>query len=180
MKVLRNIIGGLVGLAVVLFGIGFALPSDAHVERATTINASSSEVYDLISNFEAWEKWSPWAAIDPDAKMTITGSGLGQTMAWSSDNPQVGKGSQEIIELDPNRHLKTHLEFDGQGVAEATFDLVTEDDATRVVWSLDSHMSEDMPVYFKPINNYLGLLLDSLVGKDYETGLANLKQVAEG
>ncbi|NJL47587.1 MAG: hypothetical protein HC929_08995 [Leptolyngbyaceae cyanobacterium SM2_5_2] len=46
------------------------------------------------SDFHSWEAWSPWATLDPKAEMTITGTGLGQTMTWASDNPQVGQGSQ--------------------------------------------------------------------------------------
>ncbi|NET50805.1 MAG: SRPBCC family protein [Merismopedia sp. SIO2A8] len=189
MKRLRTILIGLLGFATVLLGIGFALPSTAHVERSITISAEPAAVFALISDFEAWGQWSPWAELDPDAQLTIDGSGLGQTMAWSSDNPQVGQGQQEIVELERDRHLKTHLEFEGQGIADATFDLnptlnETEEgvlsNGTEVIWSLDSNLSKDIPLVFKPINNYLGLLLDGLIGQDYERGLANLKRIAEG
>ena len=187
MKRWQSILIGLVGFGVVFWGIGFILPSTAHVERDITIDAAPSTVYELVSDFKQWGQWSPWAKIDPNARLKITGSGLGQTMAWASENPQVGQGQQEIIELERDRHLKTHLEFEGQGVADATFELTPElneadgivTNGTKVVWSLDSNLSDEAPFIFKPINNYLGLLLDSLVGKDYETGLANLKQIAE-
>lgn len=188
MKRWQSITFGIVTAGLVLFGLGFALPSTAHVERNITIEAPPEEVYALISDFKQWGQWSPWASIDPEAQLTITGAGLGQTMIWASDNPQVGQGQQEIIDLKRDRYLKTHLEFEGQGVADATFELmptVVDTDgvitnSTEVVWSLDSSISEDAPFIFKPLNNYLGLLLDSLVGKDYETGLANIKRVIEG
>ena len=112
--------------------------------------------------------------------MTITGSGIGQKMAWASENPQVGNGTQEIVEIESPRHLKTQLEFDGQGVANATFDLTPENGATRVIWSLDTDMRKGISVWMQPINTYLGFLMDSMVGKDYEQGLKNLKDVVEG
>ena len=188
MKRWQQVLLGIATAGLILFGIGFALPSTAHVERGIIIDAPPEDVYPLISDFSQWGQWSPWASIDPDAQMTITGSGLGQTMVWASENPQVGQGQQEIIDLKRDRYLKTHLEFEGQGVADAAFALtptVTDTDgvitnSTEVVWSLDSSISEEAPFIFKPLNNYLGLLLDSLVGKDYETGLANLKRVVEG
>jgi len=31
----------------------------------------------------------------------------------------------------------------------------------------------------QPIGNYLGLMMDGMVGADYERGLANLERVAE-
>ncbi|MEM9219552.1 MAG: SRPBCC family protein [Cyanobacteria bacterium P01_F01_bin.150] len=182
----RNLIR-LVSLLIVFWSVGFALPSTAHVERDIIINAPPAEVYELISDFKQWGQWSPWARLDPEVELAISGSGLGQTMMWASDNPQVGSGQQEIIELERDRQLKTHIEFDGQGVANATFELtaaLNETDGvvtkgTKVVWSLDSTVNDKAPFFFKPINNYFGLLLDSLVGKDYETGLANIKQIAE-
>lgn len=187
MKRWQSIVLGLVSVGLVLFGIGFALPSTAHVERNITIDAPPADVYALISDFNQWDQWSSWAKLDPEAQVTISGTGLGQTMVWASDNPQVGHGQQEIIELEGDRHLKTHLEFEGQGVADATFELtpiVTETDdletnGTQVVWSLDSPVGEDTPLVLKPLNNYVGLLLDFMVGKEYETGLANLKAIAE-
>ena len=60
--------------------IGFALPSHVHVERQTTIQATPDRVFARVGDFRQWEAWSPWANIDPDADMHISGSGLGQTM----------------------------------------------------------------------------------------------------
>ena len=111
--------------------------------------------------------------------MTVTGSGLGQKMIWASDDPEVGEGSQEITALEAPTFLKTHLEFNGQGIADASFELIPGDGVTEVVWSLDSDMREGVPVLAQPISTYFGFAMDSMVGKDYETGLQNLKAVVE-
>ena len=180
MSLLKKIVGALLGLVVVLFGAGFLLPSNVHVERELMINAAPANVFALVSDFEAWDAWSPWAKIDPAAEMTITGSGIGQKMAWASQNPQVGNGSEEIVAMEPPRYLKTQLEFDGQGVANAEFKLTPENGATQIIWSLDTDMREGVSVWMQPINTYLGFFMDSLVGKDYEQGLKNLKDLVEG
>lgn len=181
MSLLKKALGALLGLLVVAFGVGFALPSDVHVERAITIDAPSEQVFAQISDLKAWDAWSPWAKIDPNAQMTVTGAGVGQTMVWSSENPQVGNGSQEVTALEAPNLLKTHLAFDDQGVADATFNLTSDDEgATQVTWSLDSSMGEDMPVYMQPVNAYMSLFMNVMLGKDYETGLQNLKEVVEG
>ncbi len=113
MSFLKKSAGVIAALIILVIGAGFLLPSTVHVERGITINASPEAVYALVGNFKQWEGWSPWAKLDPDTEMTITGSGLGQTMTWSSEDPQVGQGSQEIVDLEPPYWVKTHLEFGG-------------------------------------------------------------------
>jgi uncharacterized protein YndB with AHSA1/START domain len=180
MSILRNLLITLIGIVVVAVGVGFLLPSQVHVEREIVINARPAEVFALVSDFHAWDAWSPWANLDPDATMEIQGTGLRQTMTWASDNPQVGQGSQTIVSLEAPRALTTHLDFGDRGVADATFTLTPEEGKTHVVWSLDSDMRESVPLLKQPINTYFGFLMDAMLGKDYETGLQNLKKLAEG
>ncbi len=179
MSLLKKIAGVLFGLVAILFSVGFLLPSAVHVERSVLINAEPAEVFDLVSNFNAWDAWSPWAQLDPDANMEIIGSGIGQTMFWSSENPEVGEGSQVIVNLESPRYLKTHLNFGDRGVADASFTLTPDNGATQIVWSLDTDMREGVPLFLQPVTTYLGFLMDGMVGEDYEMGLQNLKTVAE-
>ena len=179
MSWLKRILGLLASLLVVVVIIGLILPSQVHVERKITINARPQKIYPLISNFQQWDKWSPWAKLDPEAEFTLVGRGLRQKMSWSSDDPRVGKGSQEIMALDAPKHIKTHLDFGQQGMADASFDLISENGATEVTWSLDTDMRAGVPVYMKPFSAYLGFFMDSMIGKDYEQGLKNLQELVE-
>lgn len=162
-----------------LFALGFILPGHVHVERQITIQANPDRVFALVGDLEQWNAWSPWVKIDPNADMQISGSGIGQTMVWSSQHPQVGSGSQEITALEEPRYLRTHLEFDGQGQADATIAIGPLEDMTRVTWSLDTDVRKGVPLLLKPVSAYFGLLMDSTVGRSYETGLRNLKTVIE-
>ncbi|MEM8714920.1 MAG: SRPBCC family protein [Cyanobacteria bacterium P01_A01_bin.3] len=162
-----------------LVAIGFALPGHVHVERQIAISAPPDRVFALVGDLQQWNAWSPWANIDPDADMQVSGSGLGQTMVWSSQHPEVGSGSQVIIELVESRYLRTHLEFDGQGQADATISLEPTVDGTQVTWALDSDMRQDAPVWMTPVSPYLGLMVKTSVGRSYETGLQNLKVAIE-
>ena len=166
-------------VAVTVIG-GFVLPSTVHVERQALINASPDEVFAEVSDFNKWEDWSPWAKIDPDATMTITGKGLGQKMAWASDNPEVGNGTQEITQLEAPRLLKTHLDFGDMGMSDAMFTLEPSEGKTLVTWGLDTDMREGVPLLQQPISTYFGFLMDKMVGSQYEEGLASLKKVVEG
>lgn len=179
MKPLMRLVGLVVGLVGLAFGLGFVLPSTVHVEREITINTPPETIFALVSDFRQWDAWSPWASLDPDASLTITGSGIGQTMTWSSDNPQVGSGTQEVVELERPIYLKTHLTFAGQGESDAAFTLIPDHDVTRVRWSLDTDSREGVPLWQQPIATYFGFALDSMLGSTYETGLQNLKALAE-
>ena len=179
MSILLKIVSIFAGVITLLMGVGFTLPGQAHVERDILIGAPAAEVFPYISDFRAWENWSPWAKIDPNAEFTLSGSGLGQRMEWASDNADVGHGSQEVISFEAPSSMKTHLEFEGQGVADATFSLEESNGQTRVSWSLDSNMSENTPLLLKPISNYFAAMMDSLVGPQYEAGLASLKNLVE-
>ena len=171
-------------LAAIIFLGGFILPSQVHVERATVINAPASAIFAEVSDFNEWRKWSPWANIDPDADYRLEGQGVGQTMTWASDNPDVGSGKQTITQLASPRLIKTSLDFGDMGVSEATFTLEPVDNKTedkiRVTWSLDTDMRESVPLLSRPMSTYFGFFMDSMVGSKYAEGLENLKAVVEG
>lgn len=180
MNLIKKIAGFALVLVALVIGGGYVLPSTVHVEREIVVDAPPDQVYALISDFNAWDGWSPWAKLDPNAEMTVSGTGLGQTMSWDSENPQVGHGTQSIVAMDAPKSFKTHLEMGDMGRADAAFTLQPEADQTRVVWSLDTDMREGVAPLKQPINTYFGFLMDSMLGSDYEIGLQNLKDLAEG
>ena len=91
----------------------------------------------------------------------------------------VGKGSQEIIALDAPKQMKTHLDFGSQGMADASFALISANGLTNVTWSLDTDLRAGVPLYLKPFSAYLRFFMDSLIGQDYEHGLMNLRELVE-
>lgn len=121
MSLLKKIAFGLLAVVAVMFLGGFVLPSQVHVERQALIDASADKIFAEVSDFNNWQAWSPWANIDPDSTLMISGSGVGQTMTWTSENPEVGSGTQEVIELDSPRRVKNHLDFGDMGESDTTF-----------------------------------------------------------
>ena len=149
------------------------------MERRLLISAPPTEIVPKVSDLNQWEDWSPWAKMDPNAEIAISGAGVGQTMEWHSEDPDVGNGTQEIIDLESPSYVSTHLDFGDQGMADATLKLTPQDDGTLVSWTLDSDMRAGVPTVMQPISTYFGFLMDSMIGKDYEQGLSNLKVLAE-
>jgi Polyketide cyclase / dehydrase and lipid transport len=175
MKILRGLFFVLLGLVALFFVTGVFLPQTAHVERSMTTMASPATVYGLVDGFKRFNEWSPWAQLDPATKYTYSGpeTGVGARMEWVSANPDVGSGSQEVIDIESGRRVTHRLDFGMDNPTTSTIRLEPDGTGTRVIWSLDTDFSGSL------VGRYFGLALDRMVGPDYEKGLAQLKAVAE-
>lgn len=163
-------------LVVVLIVVGFLLPRQVHVERSALIAAPRATVFTIVNGFRMFSKWSPWAALDPNMKVTIEGPewGVGARQSWVGDPKKVGTGSETITESTPYDSLTCALDFGDQGKAISRFTFATEGDNTKVVWGMDADMGAG------PVGRYFGLMMDRMVGNDFAKGLAGLKTLAEG
>lgn len=176
MRIIRRILVGVAGLIAIVVVIGLFLPASVHVERSVVINAPPENVYRIVSDFDRFNEWSPWHALDPDAKYRISdpATGEGASFSWESDKPEVGSGSQQIIALEENRLVRIKLDFGPQGIALASYSLEPQGaESTRITWAMDTDFGFDL------FARYIGLMFETWVGNDYERGLANLKSVAE-
>lgn len=176
MRFIRNILIGLVALVAILAIVGMFLPRYVSVERDLVVNAAPEAVYPHVSSLQAFSEWSPWGDIDPDMVVNYSGpeEGVGNVMEWTSENPNVGNGRQEILEVVENESVRTALDFGDMGTAEAWWRLEPDGDGTRVQWGLTADMGGG------PVGRWFGLMMDSWVGADYERGLARLQASVEG
>lgn len=152
-------------------------PDTFRIQRQATIQAPPEKIFPLIDDFHQWRAWSPWENVDPDMRRTYSGpaSGEGAVYGWEG-NQDIGSGRMEIIEATPPSRVLIKLEFFEPFEAEnrAEFTLQPEGDATRVTWAMDG------------TNNFVGKVLsvlidmDSMVGEQFEIGLANMKKITEG
>lgn len=175
MKILRGLFVFVVALVALFFGVALFLPRTAHVERSVSTTASPETVYDLVNGFKRFNEWSPWAKLDPDTRYTYGGpeSGVGARMEWTSASPDVGKGSQEVIAIEPDRSVTNTLDLGMGNPTTSTVLLTPEATGTRITWALDVDLTDSL------VGRYFGLMLDRMVGPDYERGLAQLKTLAE-
>ena len=147
-------------------------PATFRITRATSINASPEKIFPLIADFRAWSAWSPWEKMDPALKRTYAGSasGTGAVYEWEG-NSKVGKGRMEIIDAPPPSRVAIKLDFlkpfEAHNTAE--FTLMPRGNTTDVTWAMHG------PNLFIGKVMSLFVSMDRMVGKDFETGLANLK-----
>lgn len=176
MRLLIRVAATLAVLIVALFGIAFLLPDTVHVERSTRIDAPPASVYATVNSFEKFDRWSPWADLDPEMKVELSGppSGVGARYAWHG-NAEAGSGTQEIIESTPDAKVRIRLDFDGfDQASSSTLSIAPDGSGSVVTWAFDSSVGSD------PTHRYFGLLMNKYVGDDYAKGLARLKTLVEG
>ena len=147
-----------------------------HVERSTSIAAPPERIFPFINDFHAWTAWSPYEDKDPAMQRTYgpVTVGKGATYAWSG-NSNVGVGRMSIADAVPPGKVHLDLEFDKPFRCRNTveFTLETQGAETRVTWCMRgpaNFVSKIMQVFMN---------MDHMVGRDFETGLARLKAVAE-
>ncbi len=165
----------LVALIAVLLIYAASRPDSFRLERSTLIKAHPDRVFDLINDFHQWGVWSPWEKIDADLKRTYGGPDSGVGAAYSWQGAKTGMGRMEIVASSPPSLIRIRLDFlkpfEAHNTAE--FSLQAEGDATKVTWAMygpSPYISKLMGIF---------LSMDQMVGKDFESGLRQMKAAAE-
>ena len=151
-------------------------PDSFRVERTIAVNAPAEKVFAQINDFKQWPNWSPWEKLDPAMKRSHSGaaSGPGAAYAWEG-NDKVGAGRMEILAAEAPTTIRIKLDFikpfEGHNTAE--FTIAAKDGTTNITWAMfgpSPFIAKVMGVFFS---------MDRMIGKDFETGLANLKAAVE-
>jgi effector-binding domain-containing protein len=161
------------GLILLLIVIGLALPRHARVVASAEIDARPATVFALANDFRRASLWLPSLETDPNARIVYSGPerGVGSTMTW--DGLVLGTGTQVITASEPYTHIDTSINFGEPGEARAWFDFSDTGTGTAVNWTFEADYGYNL------VGRYAALLLTGVIRKDYEYGLARLKDLAE-
>lgn len=170
-----------IGVAVVA-AIALALvvvarrPDTFRIARSTVVNAPAEEIFPLINDLHLWQKWSPYEKRDPNMKRTYDGPqlGVGSSYAWAG-NRQIGEGRLTIVESKPSERIAIKLEFfkPWKGTNRAEFTMKPSSNGTSVSWEMTGQQHFMCKLFSLFMN------MDEMIGKDFESGLAELKRKAE-
>ncbi len=148
------------------------------LQREVVINQPGQAVFEYVRQLKNHNQFNKWMRTDPAARKTYTGTDgtKGFTMAWDSDNSQVGKGEQEITGIIDGQKIDYALRFiepfeGNAGSSISTYNLGNE--KSRVIWAFNSEMKY-------PLNAMMIFMdIPGLLGKDLDTSLLNLKEIME-
>lgn len=174
MKIIKWTLGLVLALAAVLWLGGMLLSPRFSVERNVSINAPADKVYALVADPRGWRAWSVWMQRDPGMDITYSGPPSGAGAAWAWKSKTEGDGKMTFTAADPGQRVAYDLYFPDFGTT-STGDLsfTPEGSGTRVRWTMNGDMGSN------PLFRWIALFADSMVGKDFEAGLAGLKAAAE-
>ena len=174
---LFNICIGLIVLLAIFLIFVATRPSIFTVTRSAVIPAAPQTVFALVNSFHEWDRWSPWAKLDPNCKNSFDGakSGVGAKFAWDG-NREVGAGRMEITDSRPDAVIMLDLVFirPMEGTNLTVFDFEPDGNGTRVTWTMSG------PVGF--MGKLFGVLMncEKMVGCQFEKGLNNIRQIVSG
>lgn len=174
---IRKILIG-VAILVAMFAVFVAMqPNEMNIDRTTTIAAAPRAVFDQVNDLRKWDNWSPWAKLDPAAKMSFEGSpaGQGAVLKWSG-NDKVGEGKMTVTESRPGDLVKIKVDFikpfEGSNVSEFSFK--PDGKSTAVTWSMSGRNDNFFAKAFCLVMN-----MQKTLGGEMEKGLAQMKSVVE-
>lgn len=173
-------------LSIVLLTLGIAVmallayvasrPDEFRVERSLRIAAPAEQVWPHIAELRAFNRWNPYERKDPLLKSAYGGPAQGVGSRYDWDGDKVGSGSLEITGQLPGRAVRMKLDFvkpfEAHNQAEFALQPLA-DGATEVRWTMHG------PANF--LSKLMGVFIDMdrMIGRDFEDGLQNLRQLAE-
>lgn len=151
-------------------------PDAFAIERAVIIAAPAEVIYPKIADLHQWAPWSPYEKLDPQMKKVFNGTpgAAGASYYWSG-NAKAGEGTITVRELMPTSKITMQLDMlkpmEGHNVIE--FNLEPASGGTRVTWAMRGANT----LLSKVIGLFMNM--DTMIGKDFEDGLASLKTQSE-
>jgi uncharacterized protein YndB with AHSA1/START domain len=161
-------------LLVLFFLVGVFLPKHFYVERKLIIDAPAPQVFQHIIDLREWKKWGIWFKRDPNMQVTYSGpdSAVGMKSSWIS--AQEGSGEMTILDITPDSKMVYSLYFpDFDMGSKGDLMVVAKGQQTEVSWSNYGDLGSN------PVNGYFAMMMDGMIGPDFEAGLANLKELTE-
>lgn len=177
MKRYKKVGIGILAALSLLVILSLFLPSRVQVERSTLINAEATAVYDVISTPKTWKNWSPWFQKDPTMHVQYFGpeSGPGAGYSWDSQNDQVAQGKLTVTQVSAYDSVWVSVQsMKGPDAAMFSFAFRPEGKMTRVNWTFEANMSKPFV-----LGKFLGLMMESFIGPEFESGLTAMKSYVE-
>ena len=174
MKIVQWTLAVIGAIALVVVGAGLFIPSSFSVQRSIEINAPPKKIYDLIVEPKKWQQWSVWTQRDPNMRITYSGPPFGMGAKWSWVSKSEGSGSMQLTRVEPDKRVEYSIFFPEFGMrSTGAIAIAPAGERTRVTWSTAGDVGPN------PLKRYLAVMMDRMVGPDFEAGLENLKALAE-
>ena len=175
MGLIKKILAGLLGVAVIVVIVGIFLPSKWEVTRSATIKVAPAAIYPMLADMKTgWTQWSAFDLEDPNITYSYSGAptGEGSERAWKSE--KMGNGKMKITKADPNKGIEYTLEMtDNNFLLMGVLKMEADGDGTKVTWTDVGDVGSN--IFYK----YMVAGMDKMMGPTFERSLNTLKTKVE-
>jgi Polyketide cyclase / dehydrase and lipid transport len=172
MTLLKKLLLAVMVIPIAIIILSLFLPSKYRVERTVVMRAKADAVYAHVSTLKHWPDWTAWTTNKyPDMKNSFSGpeSGVGATYHWEGQSS--GSGVLKLIRVEPGKRLDYELNFEnGKHVSTGAIVIEPEGETLKVTWFNEGSLG------WNPVSRIFGLLMDGMMGPDFEEGLRKLQQ----
>ena len=178
MKIIKIILISFIILIAIILLVALFIPKHYKLERSIVIQCPKDSVFNYIKHLKTQNEYSVWGKMDPNWKTNFTGvdGTVGFVSGWESEVKNVGTGSQTITKIVEGEFIETRLNFEKPFKAvNYTQISTTAIDATntKVTWGFNGSYPYPMNIMKLVFN------MEKLIGKDFESGLQNMKAILE-
>ncbi|MEM9326428.1 MAG: SRPBCC family protein [Bacteroidota bacterium] len=140
-----------------------------HIEKSIKVAAPVDKIFKSLTDFNEWQRWSPWLIQEPEAKVTVAEDG--QSYEWLGN--RIGSGNMKITGTEANKKIDYDLNFlkPWKSYAKVWFEMKEEGDEVNVTWFMDS----SLPIFMF----WMKKMMEGFVGMDYDRGLRMFKDLME-
>jgi Polyketide cyclase / dehydrase and lipid transport len=160
---LLQILGYGVGAIAVLATGTMLLPRNVVVQRSGTVAAAPAAILALAASNEGYQKFNPYLKADPALKLEMYGPATGVGSGFKFDGKD-GKGTAVVTKISADS-VDYALDLGSNGKPNQTITAVAEGAGSKVTWTMNADMGNN------PIGRVVGLFLDGMIGKTFESGL---------
>lgn len=176
MRIIKKILLFIVAFIAIMFVVALFVKKDYAISKEIVVNKPKQQVFDYISKLKNQNEYGTWYKMDTAMKQIFTGTDgtKGFVSSWESD--KAGNGSQTITNVVNGEKIETELIFKSFVDFKSNASISTSainDSATKVVWSMNGKTQYPFNIMS------LFMSMEDAVGKDYSTGLSNLKTILE-
>jgi hypothetical protein len=174
---MQLILYGLLVIIGVIIVLSILAPKDYEISRSIVIDKPVLAVFQYLKYIKNQDHWSPWKNKDINMRQEYVGTDgeLGFIAKWEG-NSEVGIGEQEITGIVENKKIEMKLRFFKPWKSTSNTVTTVEDLGkmqTKVTWGFSGKNKFPTNVFMLFLN------IEKSVGKDFEDGLSNLKQLLE-
>lgn len=154
--------------------ISLFLPSSYQFDRKIFIEKPTEIVFQATTDMGLRDKWDPFIRMDPEAEIKVNFSDDIVGLGYSWNGKIIGEGKLTILEFFPDSLIKSKVEFfhPRESSAQITWTFKETKEGVVVKWAIDGNLSY-------PLERWYGLFIEKSLGKQFEEGLINFKEVVE-